>query len=77
MYELLLIQAFRPDRLLAMSHIFVERVLGNSFMETAAKELNLADIIEKEVRNLIQPTLDYPPLPLSAIKIIETNFRSE
>uniref|UniRef100_A0A8C7FDU9 Cytoplasmic dynein 1 heavy chain 1 n=1 Tax=Oncorhynchus kisutch TaxID=8019 RepID=A0A8C7FDU9_ONCKI len=31
-HQLLLIQAFRPDRMLAMAHIFVSKVLGDTFM---------------------------------------------
>ena len=49
MHQLLLIQAFRPDRLLAMSHIFVAKVLGESFMNIIEQPLDLAVIIDSEV----------------------------
>lgn len=48
-HQLLLIQAFRPDRLLAMSHIFVSKVLGDSFMNIIEQPLDLANIVDSEV----------------------------
>lgn len=48
-HQLLLIQAFRPDRLLAMSHIFVAKVLGESFMNIIEQPLDLANVVENEV----------------------------
>ncbi len=50
-HQLLLIQAFRPDRLLAMSHIFVSKVLGESFMNIIEQPLDLANIVDNEVVN--------------------------
>ena len=47
---LLVIQAFRPDRLTDMARVFVEKVLGSNFAHAADKELNLANIVETEVR---------------------------
>lgn len=49
-HQLLLIQAFRPDRLLAMSHIFVSKVLGESFMNIIEQPFDLANIVESEVK---------------------------
>jgi len=49
---LLMVQALRPDRLTSMARIFVEKVLGSSFAHAADKELNLAEIVESEVRYL-------------------------
>ena len=49
MYQLLVIQAFRPDRVLAMVHKVVETVFGQAFMRTSEQELNLSMIVEKEV----------------------------
>lgn len=49
MHQLLLIQAFRPDRLLATSHIFVSKVLGDSFMNIIEQPLDLANIVDSEV----------------------------
>lgn len=51
-HQLLLIQAFRPDRLLAMSHIFVAKVLGESFMSIIEQPLDLANVVENEVEIL-------------------------
>lgn len=51
-HQLLLIQAFRPDRLLAMSHIFVAKVLGESFMSIIEQPLDLANVVENEVESL-------------------------
>ena len=45
-----MIQAFRPDRLTDMARVFVEKVLGSNFAHAADKELNLANIVETEVR---------------------------
>lgn len=49
-HQLLLIQAFRLDRLLAMSHIFVAKVLGETFMNIIEQPLDLANIVDSEVR---------------------------
>ena len=49
MHQLLLIQAFRPDRMLAMSHIFVSKVLGETFMAIIEQPLDLANIVDNEV----------------------------
>ena len=48
--RLLVVQAFRPDRLLAAAHLFINAVMGSSFMSMAEQELDLAYIIENEVR---------------------------
>ncbi|XP_055497118.1 cytoplasmic dynein 1 heavy chain 1 isoform X1 [Leucoraja erinacea] len=50
LHRLLLIQAFRPDRLLAMAHIFVATVLGDTFMSSIEQPLDLATIVETEVK---------------------------
>ncbi|XP_073434094.1 cytoplasmic dynein 1 heavy chain 1 isoform X2 [Dendrobates tinctorius] len=49
-HRLLLIQAFRPDRLLAMAHIFVSTILGESFMSVIDQPLDLAHIVDTEVK---------------------------
>ncbi|KAF4101796.1 hypothetical protein G5714_016596 [Onychostoma macrolepis] len=49
-HQLLLIQAFRPDRLLAMSHIFVSKVMGENFMAIIEQPLDLANIVDSEVK---------------------------
>ena len=48
-YGLLLIQALRPDRLIAMARVFVEKTLGTAFLHSGEKELNLSAIVEDEV----------------------------
>jgi len=48
-HQLLLIQAFRPDRLLAMAHIFVCKVLGETFMTSMDQPLDLGIIVDSEV----------------------------
>lgn len=50
MYQLLAIQTFRPDRVIAAATQFVSVVLGDDFMPTAEKELNLAERWETELR---------------------------
>ncbi|XP_060529688.1 dynein heavy chain, cytoplasmic isoform X3 [Cylas formicarius] len=49
-YQLLVIQAFRPDRVIAAAQLFVSAVLGADFMPSAEKELELGSIIEKELK---------------------------
>lgn len=48
-HRLLLIQAFRPDRLLAMAHMFVSTNLGESFMSIMEQPLDLTHIVDTEV----------------------------
>lgn len=43
-------QAFRADRAIAAAHIFVDTVLGEEFMMSAERELNLSLIVEKDIR---------------------------
>jgi hypothetical protein len=50
LYQLLVVQAFRPDRVLTMVHKVVETVFGQSFLRASEQELDLAFIVEKEVR---------------------------
>jgi dynein heavy chain 1, cytosolic len=49
LHQLLLIQAFRPDRIMAAAHIFVDRVLGEDFMPAAETELDFAACVEQEM----------------------------
>jgi dynein heavy chain 1 len=51
MYQLLIVQALRPDRLLAMTSIFVSTVMGEEFLHEPEQELDLTSIVENEVRN--------------------------
>lgn len=49
MHELLVTQAFRPDRVIAKALQVVSAVLGNNFLAEAEVELDLATIVENEV----------------------------
>ncbi|KAL7038933.1 hypothetical protein ACKWTF_009751 [Chironomus riparius] len=51
LHQLLLIQAFRPDRVVAASHIFVSAVMGESFMELAEKELDFGGCVEQQLNS--------------------------
>lgn len=61
-HRLLLIQAFRPDRLLAMAHMFVSTNLGDSFMSIMEQPLDLTHIVDTEVRS---GPADSEPSPFS------------
>ncbi|XP_034246592.1 dynein heavy chain, cytoplasmic-like isoform X2 [Thrips palmi] len=50
MHNLLLIQAFRPDRVIAAGQALVAAVLGEEFMAAADRELDLATIVNAELR---------------------------
>ena len=49
LYQMLVVQAFRADRLVAMAGRFVATVMGESFRHSAEQELDLATIVLKEV----------------------------
>lgn len=49
MYQLLVIQAFRPDRVIAAGHMFVSVVLGEVFTASAEREIDLGSIVETEL----------------------------
>ncbi|GAB6020623.1 Dynein heavy chain, cytoplasmic [Chamberlinius hualienensis] len=48
--RLLVIQAFRPDRVIAMTRLFVGTIFGDSFMLQAEREFNLGQIVEEEIK---------------------------
>lgn len=50
MYQLIAIQTFRPDRVIAAATLFVSKVMGEDFMPAAERELNLAERWETELR---------------------------
>ncbi|XP_053612057.1 dynein heavy chain, cytoplasmic isoform X5 [Plodia interpunctella] len=56
MYRLLLIQAFRPDRVIAAATQLVSAVLGPTFMSKAETELDLTSITEHQL-NATTPAL--------------------
>uniref|UniRef100_A0A5K3FEA9 Dynein heavy chain, cytoplasmic n=2 Tax=Mesocestoides corti TaxID=53468 RepID=A0A5K3FEA9_MESCO len=49
-HSLLLIQALRPDRLLACAHMLVFAVFGQNFMDAARAHLDLGPIVEQEIK---------------------------
>jgi dynein heavy chain 1 len=48
-HRLLLVQAFRPDRLIAAMHLFVDEAMGSAFMKDTELVVGLPSIIENEV----------------------------
>ncbi|CAH8499822.1 unnamed protein product [Heterobilharzia americana] len=50
LYSLLLIQAFRPDRMLASAHLLVSTCFGQNFMDSARGHLELMPLVEHEIR---------------------------
>lgn len=49
MYQLLIIQAFRPDRVIAAAQQLVAAVLGPAFMPRAERELDLVSIVDRDI----------------------------
>lgn len=49
MHRLLLIQAFRPDRVIAAGQLLVSTVLGDDFMPLAEKELDFSACVENQL----------------------------
>ncbi|EUB63753.1 Cytoplasmic dynein 1 heavy chain [Echinococcus granulosus] len=49
-HSLLLIQALRPDRLLACAHMLVFAVFGQSFMDATRANLDLGSLVEQEIK---------------------------
>lgn len=62
-HRLLLIQAFRPDRLLAMAHQFVSTNLGENFMSIMEQPLDLTHIVDTEASKHFNynPLTPHPP----------------
>ncbi|RWS31185.1 Dynein heavy chain: cytoplasmic-like protein [Leptotrombidium deliense] len=50
MHKLLTIQAFRPDRVIAMAYQVVSTVLGPSFLNAAETELDMSFIVESTIK---------------------------
>lgn len=48
--QLITVQALRPDRIPAMTEIFVRTVLGNQFADSAETDVQLGAIVEKEIK---------------------------
>lgn len=51
--QLLAVQTFRPDRLLAMGHIFVATIMGEDFQQEAEQDPKLSVVVEEEVSEIL------------------------
>lgn len=51
MRKLIVIQALRPDRIPAMTKIFVQSVLGPKFVEAAETDVRLDRVVEREIKS--------------------------
>ena len=49
-YRMLVTQAFRQDHLLASAQQFVTAVFGPGFMQAGEQQLNLADVVDNEIK---------------------------
>ena len=54
LYKMLVIQAFRADRLLAVASQFVVAVFGEVFQHQAEAELDLGNVVSTEVRQALE-----------------------
>lgn len=59
MHELLVTQAFRPDRVIAKALQVISSVLGTNFLAAAEVELDLGTVVENEVKALFCFQMDY------------------
>uniref|UniRef100_V9I7B7 Dynein heavy chain, cytoplasmic n=1 Tax=Apis cerana TaxID=7461 RepID=V9I7B7_APICE len=57
MHQLLIIQAFRPDRVIAAASLVVISALGESFMAAAEAELDFASVVENELKATVPALL--------------------
>ncbi|XP_076178666.1 dynein heavy chain, cytoplasmic isoform X5 [Ptiloglossa arizonensis] len=57
MHQLLIIQAFRPDRVIAAASLVVTCALGESFMAAAEAELDFASVVENELKAAVPALL--------------------
>ncbi|XP_054005626.1 dynein heavy chain, cytoplasmic isoform X1 [Hylaeus anthracinus] len=57
MHQLLVIQAFRPDRVIAAATLVVTSALGESFMAAAEAELDFASVVENELKATVPALL--------------------
>ncbi|XP_031789302.2 dynein heavy chain, cytoplasmic isoform X5 [Nasonia vitripennis] len=57
MNQLLIIQTFRPDRVIAAASLVVISVLGDSFMSAAETELEFSSVVENELQSSIPALL--------------------
>jgi dynein heavy chain 1 len=50
MHQLLVIQSFRPDRVIAMANQVINTILSSDFLHAAEAEYDLGSVIEKEIK---------------------------
>lgn len=78
MHRLLLIQAFRADRVIAAGQLFVSTVLGEEFMPLAEKELDFAACVEKQLTSNTPALLcSVPGKGLTPIYISHRNMKKK
>lgn len=68
LHQLLLIQAFRPDRVIAAAQVFVSNVLGADFMPKAEVELDFGACVEHEL-------ISYTPALLCSVPGYDSSSR--
>ncbi|XP_044006814.1 dynein heavy chain, cytoplasmic isoform X3 [Aphidius gifuensis] len=56
-YQLLLIQAFRPDRVIAAASLFITSALGDKFMAAAEIELDFGSVVENQLKAAVPALL--------------------
>lgn len=57
MHQLLIIQAFRPDRVIAAGSLVVTSALGESFMGAAEAELDFASVVDDQLKAAVPALL--------------------
>ncbi|XP_011314571.1 dynein heavy chain, cytoplasmic isoform X1 [Fopius arisanus] len=56
-HQLLIIQAFRPDRVIAAAALFISAALGEKFMAAAEVELDFASVVENQLKAAVPALL--------------------
>lgn len=57
MHQLLVIQAFRPDRVIAAASLVINSAFGESFMPAAEAELDFASVVENQLKATVPALL--------------------
>lgn len=56
-HQLLIIQAFRPDRVIAAAALFISAALGDKFMSSAEVELDFGSVVENQLKATVPALL--------------------
>ncbi|XP_043279701.1 dynein heavy chain, cytoplasmic isoform X3 [Venturia canescens] len=56
-HRLLMIQAFRPDRVMAAASLFITSALGETFMSAAEVEMDFASVVENQLKATVPALL--------------------